>query len=90
MTSKRYRKKGAMLTPSDAARIMNVHINTLRRWTNNGILRSYRIDPRRDRRIRLEDIAVFPVKSKGEEATSRSLIKPVRPTLQVNKRQDTR
>ena len=48
-----------MLTVGDAARLLNVHINTVRRWSNNGILKVYRIGPRGDRRFRHEDIASF-------------------------------
>lgn len=36
--------------------MLHVHINTARRWSNRGILRSCRIGPRRDRRFRREDI----------------------------------
>ena len=48
-----------MLTTSDVARILNVHINTVRRWSNQGILKSYRIGSRGDRRFRKEDIDNF-------------------------------
>lgn len=40
----------------DVARILNIHPNTVRRWANNGTLKSYRIGSRRDRRFRREDI----------------------------------
>ena len=48
-----------MLTTSDVARILSVHINTVRRWSNQGILKSYRIGSRGDRRFRKEDIDNF-------------------------------
>ena len=48
-----------MLTTSDVARILNVHINTVRRWSNQGVLKSYRIGSRGDRRFRKEDIDSF-------------------------------
>ena len=48
-----------MLTTSDVARLLNVHINTVRRWTNQGIVRAYRVGSRGDRRFRREDIASF-------------------------------
>ncbi len=44
------------LTISDAAHSLNVHINTVRRWSNKGILKTYRIGPRGDRRFKQEDI----------------------------------
>lgn len=45
-----------MLTTSEVARILNVHINTVRRWSNQGTLRSYRIGSRGDRRFRKDDV----------------------------------
>jgi len=45
-----------LLTPAQAAELLNVHVNTLRRWSNNGILEAYRIGPRGDRRLRRQDI----------------------------------
>ena len=45
-----------MLTVRQASRILNVHPNTLRRWSEHGIIKSYRIGPRGDRRFKLEDI----------------------------------
>jgi excisionase family DNA binding protein len=55
------KRNGTMLTTSDVCRILNVHINTIRRWTNKGLLRTYRIGPRGDRRFRQEDITTFLV-----------------------------
>ena len=49
----------SMLTTSEVARILSVHINTVRRWSNQGILESYRIGSRGDRRFRREDIDSF-------------------------------
>ena len=58
-----------MLTISEVARLLNVHINTVRRWSNQGILKAYRIGSRGDRRFQREDIAGFLVqKSKKEKA----------------------
>ena len=48
-----------MLTASDIARLLNVHINTVRRWSNQGILKAYRVGSRGDRRFRHEDITRF-------------------------------
>ena len=49
----------AMLTTSEAASLLNVHANTIRRWSNQGILKAYRIGSRSDRRFRREDIISF-------------------------------
>ncbi len=53
------KKIDPMLTTSDVARLLNVHINTVRRWSNQGILKAYRIGSRGDRRFREEDINSF-------------------------------
>jgi excisionase family DNA binding protein len=57
-----------MLTTSDVARILRVHINTVRRWANQGVLASYRIGSRGDRRFTRADIDRFcaPHGSNGE------------------------
>jgi excisionase family DNA binding protein len=49
----------AMLTTGDVAQLLGLHVNTVRRWRNEGILKSYRISPRGDRRFRREDIEIF-------------------------------
>jgi len=48
-----------MLTVREVARLLHVHPNTLRRWSNNGRIRAYRITPRGDRRFKREEIARF-------------------------------
>lgn len=48
-----------MLTVKDVARLLHVHVNTARRWSDQGILKSYRITRRGDRRFKQEDIARF-------------------------------
>ena len=48
-----------MLTVREVARLFHVHPNTLRRWSNKGTIRAYRITPRGDRRYKREEIAHF-------------------------------
>ena len=48
-----------MLTTSEAAQLLGVRPNTVRRWSNKGILKAYRFSPRGDRRFRREDIDGF-------------------------------
>jgi excisionase family DNA binding protein len=48
-----------MLTIKDVAHLLHIHVNTARRWSDQGILKSYRITRRGDRRFRQEDIAHF-------------------------------
>jgi len=62
----------SMLTTSEVARILSVHINTVRRWSNQGILESYRIGSRGDRRFRREDIDNFF--SKDDNGKSKKII----------------
>jgi len=50
-----------MLTIREVARLLHVHPNTLRRWSNTGRLRPYRINSRGDRRFKREEIAKFLV-----------------------------
>jgi len=50
-----------MLTVREVARLLNIHSNTVRRWSDRGIIRVYRISRRGDRRFRREDIAHFLV-----------------------------
>ncbi|HUV52040.1 MAG TPA: helix-turn-helix domain-containing protein [Dehalococcoidia bacterium] len=45
-----------MLTIGKACQILYVHCNTLRRWTERGLITAYRIGPRGDRRYRREDV----------------------------------
>ena len=48
-----------MLTVREVARLLHIHSNTVRRWSDQGIIRAYRITRRGDRRFRREHIARF-------------------------------
>jgi excisionase family DNA binding protein len=48
-----------MLTVREVSRLFHVHPNTLRRWSNDGRIKAYRITPRGDRRFSREAIARF-------------------------------
>ena len=48
-----------MLTTSEAAHFLSAHVNTVRRWSDQGLLNAYRIGPRGDRRYPREDIKRF-------------------------------
>ena len=48
-----------MLTVREVAQLLHVHPNTLRRWSNQGRIRAYRITPRGDRRFKREEIVRF-------------------------------
>ena len=48
-----------ILTLGEVSRLLHVHSNTLRRWSDRGIINTYRIGARADRRFRQDDIAHF-------------------------------
>ncbi len=48
-----------LLTTGDVAQLIGLHPNTVRRWNKKGILKSYRISPRGDRRFRRDDVDSF-------------------------------
>ena len=50
------REISELVTPGEAAQMLYIHTNTLRRWGNNGILTQYRIGSRGDRRFLRRDI----------------------------------
>lgn len=52
----------AMLTTREVAQLLNLHVNTVRRWSDQGILRAYRVGPRGDRRFKRQDIDDFLLK----------------------------
>jgi excisionase family DNA binding protein len=45
-----------LLTLTEASRLLRVHPNTLRRWSKDGVLLTFRLGPRGDRRFRREDL----------------------------------
>ena len=48
-----------MLTSRELAEILHVHINTVRRWSDLGLIYTYRVGMRGDRRYNLQDIEQF-------------------------------
>ena len=55
----------ATLSVTKAARLLGVHPNTIRAWSDQGRLRYYRINPRGDRRYRLGDLQRFLLRAEG-------------------------
>jgi excisionase family DNA binding protein len=56
---RRTRPSEAMLTARQVADFLQVHISTVRRWSDRGMLKSYRVGLRRDRRYRQDDVLKF-------------------------------
>ena len=54
-----------LLTTSEVARLLNVHMNTIRRWSNQGSLKTYRIGSRGDRRFEQEDVVNLILEQPG-------------------------
>ena len=60
-----YERMDNMLTVREVADLLHVHPNTLRRWSNKGVIRAYRITPRGDRRFKREEIDRFLAELNG-------------------------
>jgi excisionase family DNA binding protein len=52
-------QNSGMLTVREVSSLLHIHPNTLRWWTDQGILKAYRLGPRGDRRFKQEDITIF-------------------------------
>jgi len=63
-----------MLTTTEASQVLHVHPNTLRRCSDNRIIRTYRIGPRSDRRFRQDDITRFLAQLKENGGNPQKLI----------------
>jgi excisionase family DNA binding protein len=48
-----------VLTTKQVAGLLGIHTNTVRRWSDQGFLRSYRVTRRGDRRFKYDDINTF-------------------------------
>ena len=60
-----------MLRTGEACRILCIHSNTLRRWSEQGIVKTYRLGPRGDRRFRREDIAALLIEKTEDSPADR-------------------
>ena len=49
----------AILRAGEVASLLGVHTNTVRRWSNTGLLKVYRVGPRGDRRFRRQGVDAF-------------------------------
>ena len=54
-----------MLTIRQVADFLHVSMSTVRRWSDSGMLKSYRVGPRGDRRYQRSDVLRFLEDSTG-------------------------
>ena len=59
--NRRSNNTGAMLTMREACQLLNVHGNTLRRWSALGLIKAYRVGIGQHRRFKAEDIAALVI-----------------------------
>jgi excisionase family DNA binding protein len=59
----------SLLTTGQAAECLGICSNTARRWSDRGILASYRIGPRGDRRFRRREVEKLLLKKSADSST---------------------
>lgn len=52
----RTKRRSKMMTTKGVATMLNVHIDTVRRWSDQGILKGYRASPRGYRKFARDEI----------------------------------
>lgn len=60
-------KNGNLLTTKEVANLLHIHVNTARRWADEGILKSYRIGKRGDRRFIKSEVLEAALDQKSVE-----------------------
>jgi len=68
------RAPNSMLRTGEACRILCIHANTLRRWSEQGIIKAYRVGPRGDRRFRHEDVAALLIAQTKDSSAEKILL----------------
>ena len=56
-----------LITVKEVDKLLHVHPNSVRRWSNEGLIKVYRVGPRGDRRFSREDVAAFISQRTGQE-----------------------
>ena len=65
-----------LLTTREVSELLHAHANTVRRWSRDGLIKSYRITERGDRRYRRED--VFSLLARTSVPTSKATVNLLR------------
>ena len=66
-------KMKPLMTVREVAPLLHVHPNTLRRWSDSGMIQSYRIGSRGDRRFTKEDILRFLSKLESDKGNPKQV-----------------
>jgi DNA-binding transcriptional MerR regulator len=72
-----------MLTVHEVSIILHIHPNTLRRWADKGLIKSFTITPRGDRRFMYRDIEQF-LADMNMQNTGLTTNVPVQPFMSEN------
>jgi len=60
-------KSAKTINSAELAYLLNVDVSTVKRWVNNGLIRSRRVGPWGDRVFSWEDIAKFFEENRAKE-----------------------
>lgn len=52
-------ERTGLLTMREVCQLLHVHGNTVRRWSDHGIIKAYRVGPGNHRRFKAEEIAAL-------------------------------
>jgi excisionase family DNA binding protein len=63
---------------SEAAELLHVHQNTLRRWTDQGVIQAFRIGTRGDRRYSIFDVQHLLSELQSHHGNPREMIETTR------------
>jgi excisionase family DNA binding protein len=67
----------SMLSVAEVSDLLHVHPNTLRRWGELGLIPTFRVGPRGDRRYRRADVEAYLAGARiGEQAHSVTWARP--------------
>jgi excisionase family DNA binding protein len=49
----------SLLTARDVAKLLHLNVNTVRRWSKNGMIPAYRVNPRGHMKFNKDDVTDF-------------------------------